>query len=126
MVSLVKRKHMFLSKLFANKQTLNLIKKIKWLGWAQKVLAKRGIETDIDSCAYEKQHLVSNVKPIGGGWMFYSKACSGCAISKIGLNMKKLPKGAPNCALLKFPLLTREKPEEGTIFKLSTLPQSPE
>ncbi len=96
---------------------------IHWLKWVQKLLAKKGIATDIDSCAYGQTHLVSRAKPIGGGWMFYSQACSGCAVSKLGLtslkNMdNKLPKGAPNCALLSGPLFSLTRVKNGTVFNL--------
>ena len=103
---------------FLPKGRLSALKQLHWLEWAQKILAKRGIATDTDSCAYGKTHLASNVQPVGGGWMFHSKACSGCTISNFGLLDKKLPKGAPNCIILKSPLLTPEPVKEGEKIKL--------
>lgn len=93
---------------------------IHWLEWVKKLLTRKGIDIDIDSCAYGKTHLVSRAKPIGGGWLFYSQGCSGCAHSRIGLEAigGKLPKGAPNCAMLSGPLLSLTKVQNGTKFLL--------
>lgn len=96
---------------------------IHWLEWVQKLLAKKGIDSDIDSCAYGRTHLVSRAKPVGGGWSFYSQACSGCAASKAGLDAVKkygipLPDGAPNCALLSGPLFSLTKVHNGEEFNL--------
>lgn len=95
---------------------------IKWLEWVQKLVAKRGIVSDIDSCAYGKTHLVSRAKPVGGGWMFYSKGCTGCPASKLGITLfnqdKEIPKGAPNCAILSGPLFSLVRVNNNTLINL--------
>ena len=109
-----------------NNTTRNKTNKIiNWMKWVQKLLARKGILSDIDSCAYGKNHLVSHAKPIGGGWMFYSKGCSGCPISYMGMQLfelgKELPKGAPNCAFLSGPLFSLTKISDNTIITLPAL-----
>lgn len=106
---------MFLQNL--NSKAKKNLKFINWLRWIERLLARRGILTDTDSCAYGKTHLVSKAEKVGGGWMFYSQGCSGCAISRMGLEVKgtgkPLPRGAPNCALLSGPLFSMTEVKNG-------------
>src|SRR6185295_549244 len=102
------------------KYSLKVQKYFNWLKWVEKLAIRQGFKADIGICAYGQIHLVSKPKPIGGGWMFFSKACDGCEISALGIKAKnkKYPKGAPNCALLESPLFTKEKIKENQIIKL--------
>lgn len=107
------------------KQVQDASKKLKfinWLNWLEKLFSRKRILIDTDSCAYGKSHLVSKVKKIGGGWMFYSLGCTGCPMSKLEIKRvkqhKKVSKLAPNCMLLKSPLFSAKEMKEGEIFAL--------
>lgn len=101
-------------------ENLSQQKYFNWLKWVEKLAIRKGYKADVGICAYGQEHLVHNPKPIGGGWMFFSKACSGCEISELGLKVKKnkWPRGAPNCALLQSPLFIRQKVKEGHVVML--------
>ena len=98
------------------------IKFINWLNWLEKLFSRKRILVDTDSCAYGKDHLVSKVRKVGGGWMFYSLGCSGCPMSRQEIKRfrqhKKVSKLAPNCMLLKSPLFSNKEIKDGEIFSL--------
>lgn len=101
---------------------------IKWLTWLEDVFRRRGVLIDTDSCAYGKTHLVSKAEKIGGGWMFYSKSCSGCPISRREAQLfketKKVSPTAPNCALLKSPLFSQTEVKNGQEVELSFIQEN--
>ena len=98
------------------------IKKVKrWLKWVSSRLMKKGYLADTDICAYGNDQLVGKVKEFGGGYIFWSKACSGCTVGIIMLEefkkKKKVPEQSP-CILLKNALITKTKVSEGEVVKL--------
>lgn len=98
----------------------------KWRQWAYKILRRRNFPMDLSVCAYGKTQLVDHVKPFGGGYIFWSKACSGCHIGDAIINLYKtnrigfVPRNK-HCVFLESGLLTRDPVKPGDLYILPTL-----
>lgn len=104
-----------------NKKTDDMGKEKLWRDWAIKIFKRRSIKEiilDSDYCAYRSVHVVKEVVPFGGGFMFKSAFCEGCTLSKEVKNRNPNIKFAP-CALLESPLFTRVKVKQGDRISLS-------
>ncbi len=91
-----------------------------WRNWVLKILRRRNILVSLDICAYGKSHLIDRVQPIGGGYVFWSKACDGCQLGKLiikNLQTKIKPKTI-HCAFLKSGLLTLDAVKPNMVYKL--------
>lgn len=99
-------------------------KKSKWLAWIIKKLNKKGILADPQICAYGNSQLVGRVKKYGNAYIFWSKACTGCALPAQLIidysKTKELPKDLP-CVLLKNALISPTPVAEGEVVQLLPL-----
>jgi len=94
----------------------------KWRLWAYRILRRKNFPIDLSICAYGKSHIVERTKPFGGGYIFWSKACSGCAIGQAIIDIKKRKNIEPDkahCRFLESGLLTRDQIKTGDIYTLS-------
>jgi len=105
-----------------NKNEISILN--KWRRWAYQVLKRRNFPLDLSICAYGKHHLVDRVKPFGGGYIFWSKACNGCQLGKALINLKQnhgLDPAYAHCTFLESGLLTRDQVKPGDVYALPSI-----
>jgi hypothetical protein len=98
----------------------------KWRKWARQILRRKNVTVDLSICAYGNEQLIEKVRPFGGGYLFWSKACGGCPIGrgmlKLVVSQRRNPQeilDAPtHCVFLESGLLTRDAVKPGQVYQL--------
>jgi hypothetical protein len=64
-----------------HKKDTKAIKKTKWLRWLFALMKRKNIKTEFQSCAYNYNLVVGEVRRLGNAWIFKGLLCEGCVPS---------------------------------------------